>query len=156
MIAGDLNNQTLSLIDLGRKEEAESLLRKALELDPTNPEAVYNLLLLEWRDRRIDDLTAVRRFKEIVIKNHPGKWLPVYLLAKLHLERGDKKEALELLKPYRGVSSEVDELFVKAEKIEGMRCIRTFVGDERSVYSVALTSDGRYALSGSGDSTLKL
>jgi len=36
------------------------------------------------------------------------------------------------------------------------QCLRTFEGHSKEVTSVSLSADGRYALSGSADETLKL
>jgi serine/threonine protein kinase len=42
-----LNNQAVSLLDLGREEEALEVWKKALRLDPYHPESIYNTALLE-------------------------------------------------------------------------------------------------------------
>ncbi|RLF43585.1 MAG: hypothetical protein DRN29_09885, partial [Thermoplasmata archaeon] len=155
LVASDLNNRALSLLDLGKKEEAERLLRTAVEKDPAHPEAVYNLTFLEWRSGRIDDLGAVNRMEE-VCKAHPGEWLPLYLLASIHLEREDNEKALSVLEEVKDANPEVKELYSLAQRSPGSRCIRTFEGHEKRVTSVCFSPDGRYALSGSLDGTLKL
>jgi WD40 repeat protein len=150
LVASDLNNRALSLLDLGKREEAERLLREAVEKDPVHPEAVYNLTLLEWRSGRIDDLEAVNRM-EAVCKSHPGEWLPLYLLACIHLERGDNEKALSVLEDVKDVNPEVKELYSLAKSSPGIRCLRTFKGHVWGVNSVCFSPDGRYALSGSWD-----
>ena len=47
-------------------------------------------------------------------------------------------------------------IYSLAQKSPGMRCIRTFEGHKDDVYSVSFSPDGRYAISGSEDYTLKL
>jgi serine/threonine protein kinase len=150
LVASDLNNRALSLLDLGKREEAERLFKEAVEKDPVHPEAMYNLALLEWRSRRIDDLEAVNRM-EAVCKSHPGEWLPLYLLASLHLERGDNEKALSVLEEVKDVNPEVKELYSLAKSSPGIKCLRTFEGHKDNVNSVCFSPDGRYALSGSGD-----
>mgnify|MGYP000204874610 CR=1 FL=1 len=160
LVASDLNNRALSLLDLGKREEAERLLKQAVEKDPAHPEAVYNLTLLEWRSRRIDDLKAVERLEELR-KNRPGEWLPLYLLASIHLERGDNESALSVLEEVKDTNQEVKELYSLAKSSLGSRCIRTFEGHEGIIYNFPFSTfsfspDGRYVLSGSWDGTLKL
>jgi WD40 repeat protein len=155
LIASNLNNRALSLLDLEKKEEAENLLRQAVEKDPVHPEAVYNLALLEWRSGRIDDLEAVERIKE-VCKSYPGEWLPIYLLASFHLEREDNEKALSVLEEIKNVNHEIKELYSLAQSSPGIKCLRTFQGHNSPVISVCFSQDGRYALSGSSDYTLKL
>jgi len=59
-----LNNRGVSLLDLGRKQEAFAAFEDALKLDPHHPESVYNKAVVEWRDRCITDEEVVRRLKE--------------------------------------------------------------------------------------------
>ncbi len=155
LVASDLNNRAISMLDLGREAEAEGFLREALAQDPAHPEAVYNLALLEWRRGEIDDLTAVTRM-ENVFKSRPGDWLCAYLLASLHLERGDNEAALAALEAGKDAPPEVEELRASARNSPGSRCLRTLEGHKSRVESVCFSPDGRLALSGSGDKTLRL
>ncbi|MBU4036680.1 MAG: protein kinase, partial [Proteobacteria bacterium] len=45
---------------------------------------------------------------------------------------------------------------LKLWDVETGKCLRTFEGHSKSVNSVSLSSDSRYAFSGSSDNTLKL
>ena len=74
------------------------------------------------------------------------------LLARVHVERFDREAAEKELSEYPGRFS---ELFGDI-KTGSMKLIRIFEGHESSVTSVSLSVDGRYALSGSEDKTLKL
>ena len=47
-------NQALSLIDLGKAEEAKQVWEQALKLDPHHLETTYNLGIVLWRRRRTD------------------------------------------------------------------------------------------------------
>ncbi len=152
LVASDLNNRAISMLDLGREAEAEGFLREALQADPAHPEAVYNLALLEWRAGRIDDLKAVERM-EAVFTGRPGDWLPAFLLASLHLERGDNEAALAALEAGKDAPPEVEELRASARNSPGIRCLRTLEGGG---WFVCFSPDGRLALSGGGDKTLRL
>jgi len=94
--SSDLNNRALSMLDLGKKDEAKRLLEDALKADPHHPEASYNLAVLCWGDAQIDDLQAVKRVEEAV-KAHPGAGTGEYLLGLLHLRRADALAAEDAL-----------------------------------------------------------
>lgn len=47
--ADSLNNRAVSLFELGESREAASCLNKTLEINEMLPEAVYNMILLNWR-----------------------------------------------------------------------------------------------------------
>jgi serine/threonine protein kinase len=47
--ADSLNNRAVSLFELGETGEAAAYLRKTLEINEMLPEAVYNMILLNWR-----------------------------------------------------------------------------------------------------------
>jgi len=48
--ADSLNNRAVSLFELGKTKEAATCLSHALEINDVLPEAIYNLLLLKWRE----------------------------------------------------------------------------------------------------------
>jgi WD40 repeat protein/serine/threonine protein kinase len=98
VLADSLNNRALSLLDLGKQAEAEATWEKALAGEGLHPEANYNLGLLRWRRGAQTDVTLVQRMSEVCAAQ-PGAWLPTYLLAQVHLERGDPEAALVLLRP---------------------------------------------------------
>ena len=61
LLADGLSNQALSLLDLGRAEEAEDLWRQAVGADPYHLPAVYNQGLHQWRaGRRTGEEARVR------------------------------------------------------------------------------------------------
>lgn len=47
--ADSLNNRAVSLFELGESREAAACLNKTLEINEMLPEAVYNMILLNWR-----------------------------------------------------------------------------------------------------------
>jgi WD40 repeat protein len=155
LVVSDLNNRALSYLDLGKKDKTEELLKEAVEKDPAHPEAVYNLALLEWWSGRIDDFEVVRRLEELC-KSHLGEWLPVCLLANIHLDRGDNETAIHILETVKYYNADLQNLLSLARKSTGSRCLRSFEGHKDIVNSIFFSPDGRYVLSGSNDKTLKL
>ena len=57
--ADSLNNRALSMLDLGKPEEAESCLKQALAKDAANSDAIYNHALFSWMNGRTDDRAAI-------------------------------------------------------------------------------------------------
>ncbi len=88
-----LNNRAVSLLDLGREEEAVEAWKEALKLDPYHPESIYNQALLRWRECKITDEDVVRQLVETA---HAGRRAGLYL-GFIHLERAAADEAEEVL-----------------------------------------------------------
>ena len=116
--ADELNNKALSLLDLGRPQEAEEAFAQALSVDPLHLDATNNAALYRWRHGAVtnDDMLAVfHNYAE------PNRWRPGAvtdedvlaalehvrgagddpararrLIAAVHLERGDLDSAREL------------------------------------------------------------
>jgi tetratricopeptide (TPR) repeat protein len=96
MLADGLSNQALSLLDLGRTEQAEALFERALRSDPLNPHAIYNRGLHRWRSGRASDAPLVAEL-EAVRASRPADPIAAYLLGLVHLERGDRDAARAVL-----------------------------------------------------------
>ncbi len=92
LLADGLNNRAVSLVDLGMSREAEKLYLQALQVDPHQPEATYNLGLLRWRSGQGSDVELLHKLEEV---GHclRGDWRLPYLLGLVHLERGDSESA---------------------------------------------------------------
>ena len=91
-----LNNRAVSMIDLGKSDEAARLWADVIAMQPDSIEAIYNRNLHLWKAGRITDaemLEIVSRLREA----HPDAWLPAYLLGRVLLERGDATTALKFL-----------------------------------------------------------
>jgi serine/threonine protein kinase len=58
--ADSLNNRALSMLDLGKPEEAEVIFVQALQKDAGNPESLYNSAMLGWCNGKTDDALALR------------------------------------------------------------------------------------------------
>jgi WD40 repeat protein len=155
--ADGLNNRALSMLDLGKLEEAERLWEEALKADPQHLHATYNRGLHLWRSARMADDGAVRQL-EALRATRERDCESDYLLGLVHLERGDVESAVSVLREAAETAPK-DETVAAALKVacqqkETARCLRTLEGNW--VTSVALTADGQFALSGSWDKTLRL
>ncbi|MCP2339921.1 protein kinase domain-containing protein [Actinomadura rupiterrae] len=95
--ADELNNRALSLLDLGRPDDARRTFEEAIEADPHHAEATFNLGLTRWRGGEITDERLVSDL-EGVGAGTGDPWQVRYLLGLVHLERGDPEAAHELLR----------------------------------------------------------
>ncbi|MFB6901059.1 WD40 repeat domain-containing serine/threonine protein kinase [Streptomyces hydrogenans] len=94
--ADELNNRALSLLDLGREDDAAAALAEALRADPRNIRVVYNDELLRWRrGARTDEevITRVERARQDTGDTPEAR----RLLAQVQLERGELPAARQLL-----------------------------------------------------------
>jgi serine/threonine protein kinase len=160
LLADGLNNRALSLLDLGKHKEAKQVWEKALQLHVDHPESVYNRGLWEWRDVQATEAQFLQRMTK-TCASHAESWLPHYLLAQVHLERGDCEAALASLGRIDEADSATDEVAsliaqARNQLPHSNRLLRTFEGHTGEVKSVCLSVDGCYALSGSDDTTAKL
>ncbi|GAA2096637.1 protein kinase domain-containing protein [Actinomadura alba] len=156
--ADELNNRALSLLDLGRREESDAAFQEALAVDPQHPEATYNAGVLHWRAGRITDERLVRDLGAVYASTGESARAG-HLLANVHLERGDLATAVPLLE-------EAGRREPGNEEIQGSldiaRSGRIGGGDllsavEHPSWATArLSADGRYAVTGDGDGTVRL
>jgi len=157
--ADALNNRAVSMLDLGRAAEAETIFNRALSLEPGHPQATYNRGLHLWRTRRMTDGALVQALEESR-NNRPDDWTIPYLAGWVHVERKDVEgavKAFEAAEKLKGGLA-VEQALAEARKREGLacQCVRSFEGHTKEVQSVALSADGRWALSGSWDNALRL
>ncbi|MBI2423299.1 MAG: protein kinase [Candidatus Hydrogenedentes bacterium] len=90
------NNRAVSLVDLGRREEALTLWDSIIESDGTHPEAVYNRELYLWRSGQVSEKNIVKTLYDLS-ESRTGNWTPRYLLARVLMEQGDFGHALGIL-----------------------------------------------------------
>jgi WD40 repeat protein/serine/threonine protein kinase len=159
-LADSLNNRALSLYDLGKIEEAKQVWQQALQVDPHHVEATYNQGPVLWRQGMLTDDVLVRQLEEVRATQSEG-WQPNYLLALVQIERGDGDTALSLLRETAQRTPEQKEVRILLERVQSgahplVRRLRTFSGHTGSVTSVCLSADGRFALSGSDDQSVRL
>jgi hypothetical protein len=159
-MADSLNNRAVSLMDLGRAEQAHAVWVQALRADPHHPESTFNSGLYRWREGGLTD-DAFRLRLEDVRRFHPGQDLPAYLLGQFFLEQGNYLESKRVLRPFRD-SPNVREEWREAERIaRERRPMSRALSFELSGHNDAVTSlthlAGQRALvSGSADNTLKI
>ena len=165
-LADGLNNQGVSLFDLRKVNEAKRRFEAALESAPQHLEATYNLGLLRWRKGEVTDARLIKQLRG-VSASQPGQHRVEYMLAQIHIERADYQSALVLLALALESVEEASvneteirrSLTVVRETGHGEQCgryRRTFEERTNEVTSVSFSADGRYAVSGSQDKTLKL
>jgi WD40 repeat protein len=158
--AAELNNRALSLLDLGRTTEADKTFARALAADLSHLEATYNAGLVKWRAGECSD-TDVLGAIEATGDDSP---YASYLLAEIHLERGDLASARRLLSGLDGMPEVRAALrALKSADLPDASCVsitrfpwqstRTW---ETSTLKIRLRADGRFAITGSDDGTVRL
>jgi serine/threonine protein kinase len=90
------NNQALVALRQGRLADATVAWEHALAAQPSHPETAYNYGVSRWRAGDATDEALLRHLEDVA--GVPGQtWTARYLLALVHLERGDAHAALGLL-----------------------------------------------------------
>lgn len=153
LLADALNNQAVSLIDLGRREDAKRLLGSALATDPVHLHATYNQGLMLWRLGDETDEVVRAKMREACAGNADRVDGP-YLSAWIEIERGDEESARSLLLKAEHLAGDADEpkrrIAIATRSVRtGWRCVRTLAhGTGEPVTALSMTPDGRLALSG--------
>ncbi|MFQ5473706.1 MAG: protein kinase, partial [Dehalococcoidia bacterium] len=161
LLADSLNNRALSYFEIGQPNRAEESWAKALKADPHHPESTYNRGVFLWRAARMTDDELVRQMEE-VRRSHEDTWVDEYLLALVHLERGDCSTAIHLLQElvdsdYASAETRTTLNAAKTRLVRSRRLLRTFRGHSGSARSLWLSPDAARALSVSADNkTLRL
>ncbi len=145
LLAGGLSNQALSLLDLGRTEEAEDRWRAAMNADPHHPEATYNWALHRWRQGLLSDEQVLSEL-ETARAIHGERWTGDHLVGLVHLERGDAEAAGALL----GTGPRPPEVVAALRGHPAAHPVHV-PGDGGAVGLVAVSTDGGVALSGGRD-----
>ncbi|MGB9306687.1 MAG: protein kinase, partial [Mycobacterium sp.] len=156
MLADGLNNEALSMLDLGRTADAEQLWQQALKADPHHPHSVYNFGLLRWRGAQITDTDLVKGLEGAGL-SHPGPESGL-LLASVHLERHDTAAARDLLvalaEQAPGDRRITDAL--QAARRQNDLAARVLASNEGAVSAVAVSADGHIAVAGVDDKTVRV
>lgn len=158
LLADGLSNQALSLLDLGRTEEAEQRWRTAMAADPHSLTATFNFGLHQWRKARKTDaelLAELTSAREIGGDDALG----ARLIGLVHLERDDREHAAELLGPAapgEPVPAETAEALAELTRDPGTRPVVLTGHEGTSVSAVAVTADGGLVLSGDYQGVLRL
>ncbi len=152
-----LNNRALSLIDLGKAESAEIHLNKALELDKHHVAATFNRGLLHWREGKITDaellLSLEELHRELPVDSKMESMLgwACMEIANFKQARSHFEKAVDLDR----IHCDLDKVIALTHAAQGQN-EQTFSGHTHSVASVAFSPDGKYAVSGSRDHTIRL
>ncbi|MHB2020902.1 MAG: protein kinase, partial [Candidatus Xenobia bacterium] len=158
--ADALNNRAVSLMDLGRMEDALQLLEDAVKIDSQHMYANYNRGLLLWRSGRVTDEVLLGQLKELQTVYH-DQWDIRYLIGWIHIERGDHEAAENALqdaqKLTKGNALANDLIGAALKNIEiGYRRIGQLEGHTDFVHAVCVRGDGRLAATASEDSTVRV
>jgi len=146
--ADGLNNQAVSLVDLGREDDALEVFQQALHIEPGHLEVIYNQGLTLWRGGRTTD-------QEILLALNGADASQAvesrrrYLLGLVHLERDDRESALRELEAAGGEHGSVEVLHAlrRAQLAEeGGRCLQVFECPSRFGIRVAMSPNCRWAL----------
>ncbi|MBF0193763.1 MAG: protein kinase [Magnetococcales bacterium] len=159
--AESFNNRAVSFVDLARFDDANALWDQALVRHPNHAETTFNQGLIHWRQAKVsDDLIFIERMEES-LRSMGGDWTARNLLAMIHLERGDSQAVFELLKgvsPEEAVSDAVRDVAIAARylKKKSRRVLGDFTGHNGTVSSLRMTPNGKIAVSGSSDKTVRI
>ncbi len=148
----DANNQGYSYYQLNAKEDAIHCFRNALKIDPSHPQATYNLSLLDWNQGKIDDQEVLRRLKNC--RSNPMVLPEVLaeLSAYIHAQRADIKSVQQALQDY---PDKYQHLFSNIQ-FDPITCVKTFSGHQAEVNSITLVADGSYFVSGDQSGEMRL
>lgn len=159
--AASLNNRALSLLDLGRVNEALLVWRRAIAADPQHPETIFNHGVYLWRHGRMTDDALVQLLNSAQ-EFYGRDWIDEYLLGLVHLERGSRREALSLLESAADQSNK-DEEVIKAIELArtptgngSVAHAQTITNLKRHARSVDVNRDGNQALSGDDNGNIHL
>jgi WD40 repeat protein/serine/threonine protein kinase len=148
--ADSLNNRAVSLVDLGRAAEAETLWRRALETEAQHVEATFNSGVAAWAAFRLADPELVRRMEE-ACASHAGLPRARQLMGRVLLALGQPADALAAFERAAslGGAEGLDE--DRAAARAGMPpALRTLRGLPGPVAALSLSPDGRTVAAGSG------
>ncbi|MFE4663465.1 protein kinase [Streptomyces sp. NPDC056716] len=149
LLAEGLSNHALSLLDLGRAEEANAMWRQAITADPHHPVVIYNHGLFEWRHGFRRDLELIADLETARTMGGDPRLID-RLLGLVQLERDDRERAVALLREAarnEPESAEIAEALAEAESRPDARPL-LLTGHVNSVTAVAVSADGRRVLSG--------
>lgn len=176
LLTDELNNRAVSLLDLDRHVEADQVFAQALAADPQNARAIYNAGLARWRrgavsdDAFLDEIEATRA-------DTGDPWEVRFVLAQIHLERGDLGTARELLGELarqRPDEAEIAEALTRAGsgEIVDARAVQSWqvpwpkrppprslwvqTRNSKDVVPLALTPNGRLLAAGGWDGAVRV
>lgn len=158
-VAHSMNNKAVSLMDLGKTEQAIKLWEESIRMEAGLAQARYNLGLVLWRLGRISDETLLQKLKEVNAL-HADRVLPLKQLVHIHLERGDCIAAQSLLEEGIRTQGERQDLVMALERAKALvprsrRIVRRIEAHADAVRALYIYADGHFAVSASEDNTIK-
>lgn len=163
--ADSLNNQAVSLLDLGREEEARGLLEDAHSVGPDHLQAVYNLHTLRWARVETSDREVISRMESLKIEVRETAEYS-HLLGLIALQRGDPVRAVSLLtkacqqgslyqERWKGCGGEPRN-FVSSLNLVPIGEVASFAGHLNGVVSVAFPPAAGKAFSVGEDRSIRI
>ena len=150
LLADSLNNRAVSLLDLGKKEEALNIWEESLKKDIYHVKSVFNRGLIKYHSGLSDDITVIKDFFHLQseLRKNPDIH---YFTGLFHLERDDCKSAVEAFEKALECSPENDEIkkmLAGAKEKEGAsnRLLKTIDTGSSSVSLYSFTEDSKRAL----------
>ena len=152
--ADDLNNKALTYIDLGMpKKRIKSLFQEALKEEASHLETIFNYGYFRWKSGEIDPYNDWYQSEILSLEplyKHIGRyWL---YRAMAEAEIGLYERAKESAKKAKELGEE-DRIL---EETLNLPLPKVFKGHTDLVYCLSFSPDGRYVVSGSWDTTLRL
>ena len=162
--ADECNNKGVSYFYAGKEAAADAAWKSALDADPTHVEATFNRAVTGWWRGALTDEGLLKQLEGLDGSRDEEQWKIEYLLALVHLERGDVDSALGLLEELEKTARQCPgameiETTLKSARLssraaaKGSRVLGTH---EQYVSSVCVSADGQLALSASHDFTAAL
>ncbi len=162
--ADSLNNQAVSLLDLGRRDEAMQLLSDAHSTNTDHIHAVYNLHTLLWSNGEASDEEVINRMESLRVGERDAADYK-HLMGLISLQRGFADEGVRLLKEactesehlrQRWVAHAGDpEAFVNSLEIESIREGTPLAGHVKRVVASAVSPNSRLAFTAGQDKSIR-
>ncbi len=157
---GLLNNRAVSLLDLGKGDEADALWAGILAERPGFVEAIYNRDLHHWKAGRITDTQMLESMNR-VCESNPDAWLPGYLLGRVQIERGDAAAALKRMEALPKDGADRREIAYGLAMAQNSlkrdkKLSWNFEPESLDVTAVSLSFDGWQVLTGGNDGQIRI
>jgi WD40 repeat protein len=152
--ADSLNNKALSMLDLGKEADAIDNWQMALKEDPQHLDTHFNFGYYQWLHAEIlgsEFLSTIESLRN-TYQNNPEYWR---LLAWIYLEQGNVDAFQEVLRQ-NAITDQSLLNTIAAHKYPVGRNLHTFKGHNGQAYSIKLSNNGEFAISGGADHSVCL
>ncbi|MBR4832880.1 MAG: protein kinase, partial [Thermoguttaceae bacterium] len=156
--AESFSNRAISLLELGRTDEAFARLRKAVAANPLAPQIAFNQTLACWRVGETSDLQAVERLSELA-QNRSNDPSAFYALGLLHFERCNLRSAVDAFERAAELAPEREDVRRALDRARRLlpfdaQCLRRVLlrkKDAKKTARLFADADGSRLLLPSGD-----